>query len=140
MEAYHLLVPLEGRRTYGVTHGVGKPPLQVLTHLYAVSIEDQPAVPVGHSLSELLHRLRPCLAVDCLPLRTGRSLNGVAGHVQSVVAAGYAPLAIASFFRHHLYPSPFISSLGSTPKAYASLRMVESLAGRWPSSNLFIVS
>ena len=39
---------------------------------------------------------------------------------------------------HYLFP--FMSSRGSTPRASASLRIVEAWAGRRPSSSLLIVS
>src|SRR5918997_5514629 len=52
---------------------------------------------------------------------------------------GEVPSPLPRFFAT-VYSSPFISSLGSTLKASASLRMVTSRAGLWPSSSLFMVS
>jgi len=39
VEADHLLLPLKGCRTYGVTHGISKPPPQVLTQLQIIGVE-----------------------------------------------------------------------------------------------------
>jgi hypothetical protein len=61
---------LGGARPHRTTHRATEPPVQILSYRYAYSIKQEPAIPVGHSLRELLRDRRPRLAVDVAILGT----------------------------------------------------------------------
>src|SRR5215217_4020006 len=124
-----------GSRLHGVLCRVRKPPGHVLSDSLVLVVVDDPPRRVSPRLSELLLDLLVLPAVDDLALRAIRSLNGVAGHVASVVALG-DPVA----FSGHLYSSPFRCSWGSTLSASASLRSVRGWARCFSFSNLLMLS
>src|SRR5829696_8349128 len=118
---------------------VVEPPIQALPDTYVLIVEDEPAVSVGYGFGELLTDLLAALAVDVAGFPTRSGLYPVLSDPVSILAAVDRALVVAAPFGH-TYSSPFISSRGSTSRAWASLRMVEACAGRRPSSSLLIVS
>jgi hypothetical protein len=80
---------LKGHRLDAPAYGIVEPPLKVLTYCLILGVEDEPAVPVGHRLGELLGRLLARLAVDSPALGAGGHLNmaraGVPGSVPPVL-------------------------------------------------------
>src|SRR3712207_2938407 len=105
-----------------------EPPFHELPNAHVLVIEDEPAVPVGYGSSQLLPDLFAALAVDVASFPACSGFYPVLADPVAVFAAVDRALVIAAPLRH-AYSSPFISSRGSTPRAVASLWMVEARAG-----------
>jgi hypothetical protein len=96
VEADHLLIPLKGCRTYGVTYRIGKPAPQVLTQLQIISVEHEPTISVCLGFGGFLVYFSARLAVQRLALRSSGRLDRVAGHVESILAAGDTTLTVSA--------------------------------------------
>ena len=124
VQSYDLLVALVCRGPHRALYGVGKPPIYVLSDRHLAGIEDQPAVSVGHGFRELLRHHRPCLAVKVAVFGTLGRVHEILTDSSAIRRSVDASLAVASLPVHRYRPSRLSSSLGSTPRAFASLRMV----------------
>src|SRR5918998_1136674 len=97
MHPYYSRAVLKGHRLDAPAYGIVEPPLKILTYCLILGVEDEPAVPVGHRLGELLGCLLARLAVDCPALGAGGRLNRVASHVKpALLVTSDAPLAVAA--------------------------------------------
>src|SRR5215212_11984853 len=106
MDAYYLLIAFVCCGPNGIEYAIHQPPLQVLSHLQVVGIEEESIIPTRHRPRQLLGYFLSRLAVECLALRPRSRLYGVSGHVEPVFAAADAPFSVTAFT--HLFSSSAI--------------------------------
>src|SRR5215203_632424 len=83
---------------------VVEPPIQALPNTHVLVIEDEPAVPVGYGLGELLPNLFAALAIDVASLGSLGSLHPVLADPVSILAAVDRTLVVATPLRHPYHP------------------------------------
>ena len=110
VEADYLLIPLKGCGAYGVTHGIGKPPPEVLTQLQIIGVEYEPTIPVRLGLCELLVYFSTRLAVSCLRRMRFSLLSLLNSSRSSVRSPSRSPSSISCCLIHLLKDSLDIPS------------------------------
>src|SRR5215213_10344432 len=98
------LVAFEGYGLHAAPYRVPEPPIQIFSDRLVLRVEDYSAVPVSHSLRELLCNFCPRLAIQHLALGAFGRVRHVPCLPTPVSATGDGALAVAAP-THHSLPS-----------------------------------